>query len=121
MKTLPQRLILENDSITGYVNFVPEFTKSEKSMLRRFGYAPLPGSQFLHSSQGKWIQKIERVDYVVNYEDTKLTGVTETNRILVYALAERRPGSYSNTIILENTDFKLFAKRLKKMYDQEKK
>lgn len=113
MKT-PHQLVSEND-LTGYINFTPEFTKSEKNTLRRFGYAPLPGSPFLHSSQGKWIEKVEHVDYIVEHKDTKLTGITETNRILTYSLIEKRPGSYSGltSTITEDTDFKSFVKKIK--------
>lgn len=121
MKTQHQ-LVSEKD-LTGRINFTPEFTKSEKSTLKRFGFAPLPGSSFLHSSQGKWIEKIECVDYVVKHEGTNLKGVTETSRILTYFLVETRPGSYSGltSTIAEDTDFKSFVKKIKTMHDLDKK
>jgi hypothetical protein len=117
MKTPPRRLTSEkeNDSIKGYVNFTPEFTRSEKITLRRLGYAPLPGSTFLYSSDGKWIEKVERVDYVIKHDGTKLYGVIETNRVLTYLLVEKLRGSYSGltTTIAEGTDFKSFVKKIK--------
>jgi hypothetical protein len=121
MKRSTHQLVSERD-LTGSIDFTPEFTKSEKNTLRRFGYAPLPGSPYLHSSNEQWIEKIERVDYTIKHNNTRLYGVIETNRVLTYSLVERRSGSCClNTTLAEDTDFKSFSKKIRMMYEPNKK
>jgi hypothetical protein len=116
MKRSIHQLVSEKD-LKGYINFTPEFTKSEKNTLKRFGYAPLPGSPYLHSSKGQWIEKVEKVEYIMEHKDTKLTGITETNRVLTYSLIRRHAGVYSDTLLIEDTDFKSFTQKMKTMYE----
>jgi ABC-type taurine transport system substrate-binding protein len=118
MKKSTHQLVSEKN-LTGHVDFTPEFTKSEKNALRRFGYAPLPGSPYLHSSDGKWIEKVERVEYLLKHKGTKLEGVTETKRELTYFLIERRTfRPYLTTSIIDAPDFKSFVNELKKIHEK---
>jgi hypothetical protein len=116
MKKLTHKLVSERD-LKGYINFTPEFTKSEKNTLKRFGYVPLPGSPYLHSLKGQWVEKVEHVDYIIEHKDTKLTGITETKRVLTYSLVRKHAIGYSNTLLIEDTDFKSFAKKMKIRYE----
>lgn len=111
MKT--HQLVSESD-LMNHIEFTPEFTKSEKNTLRRLGFAPLPKSPYLHSSKNGWIEKKERVDYVLKHKDTKLEGLTETNRTLTYYLMGKRPGGYSTYALIESNNFESFVKELKK-------
>jgi hypothetical protein len=112
-----ERQLVPKKDLKGYIDFMPDFTKSEKNILRRLGYVSLPGSPHLHSSTGQWIEKVEYVDYITKHNDTKSHGTRETKRVLTYSLVEKRPAGNRclNSVVTESTDFKLFVKKLKQM------
>jgi hypothetical protein len=104
------------NEIMSYIKLSSKFTESEKDTLRRLGYAPLLGSPYLYSSENEWVEKTDRINYLVKQKGkSRNLSFTGTSRTIMYSLIRKNLDDHSELTITENLDFELFIKELEKI------